>query len=88
MTMLATANRPSDETQEDLESFFDLIDINRDAQITIFELAEWSQLVRISLDENDFGNLLFLHFGTVKPTIRRPEFAEWIRASLTARLER
>jgi len=88
MTMLATANRPTDETQEDLETFFDLIDRNGDSMITIFELAEWSQLVRISMDENDFGNLLFSHFGTVKPTISKAEFGEWIRASLSAHVGR
>jgi len=84
MTMLATANRPTHETQEDLETFFELIDEDGDAEITIFELAEWSRRIRIGMDENDFGNLLYKHFSKVKPTISKAEFGEWIQASLSA----
>lgn len=88
LTMLATINRPPNETQEDLETFFELIDDDGDAEITIFELAKWSERINISMDENDFGNLLYIHFGTVKPTISKVEFGEWIQASLSRGVDR
>lgn len=76
---LATVDRPQDETQEDLETFFKLIDVDGDEEITIFELAQWSANSKVGMDKDDFATLLYKFFQGPKATVKKEEFIDWVR---------
>mmetsp|Transcript_63215 Transcript_63215/g.113447 ORF Transcript_63215/g.113447 Transcript_63215/m.113447 type:complete len:170 (-) Transcript_63215:103-612(-) len=76
--MLATAGRPMGERRRDLNNFFSRVKKKNPRQATVFEIAE--ALPLHSITPEDLSSLMYRHFGQVKPSVSRMEFAEWIEA--------
>jgi Ca2+-binding EF-hand superfamily protein len=80
LVMLATVDKPREEVLDDLNDFFDILDTDKDGEITIFELAEWSKRGPIGMERDEFATLLYKHFDKAKPSVTRSEFVDWIEA--------
>lgn len=82
LIMVAIADRPAEEVQEDFESLFILVAGKRKTaeSITLFQMVDWSKKVRLEMDENDFSNVLYNHFGVAKPTLSKAEFLDWFQS--------
>eukprot|EP00415_Alexandrium_ostenfeldii_P001364 UN1364 len=77
---LATADQSSEEMRADFKDSFNFLDENKNGELSIFELSDGFTKMNIGIGLDDMANLLFLHFGTSKPTIKIDEFIEWVVA--------
>mmetsp|Transcript_29498 Transcript_29498/g.66857 ORF Transcript_29498/g.66857 Transcript_29498/m.66857 type:complete len:215 (+) Transcript_29498:1-645(+) len=75
---LATADRPFEETSDDVCKFFEFIDTNEDGTLSIFELGDGFERMKIGLSIDDVANLLFVHFGSARPNFSKEEFVQWV----------
>ncbi|CAK0814931.1 unnamed protein product [Prorocentrum cordatum] len=80
LVMLATKDRPRDQVLADLNYFFEMLDVDGDGEITIFELSEWSKRGPIGMEIDEFATLLYQHFDKAKPSVTKEEFVEWVEA--------
>jgi len=54
LAMLATEGAKEQVVEEDMDTFFGLIDADGNEDITVFELAEWSKRSKIDMNADDF----------------------------------
>lgn len=76
-TVLATFDSPQHEVEEDLATFFELIDENQDGRVSVFELTRGLRRMRIGLTLDDMANLLYRHFGAAKLQVSKADFLDW-----------
>jgi len=83
LTMLATEGSQQRIVEEDIDTFFNLIDADATDDITVFELAEWSKNSKIDMTADDFATLLYKHFDQAKSSVTRCEFKNWLLAVMS-----
>jgi len=77
---LATSEESQQDMRSDFRDSFSFLDTNSDGEVSIFELGEGFSKMNVGIGLDDVANLLFLYFGTAKPTITVDEFTEWVVA--------
>jgi len=83
LAMLATEGAKEQVVEEDMDTFFGLIDADGNEDITVFELAEWSKRSKIDMNADDFVTLLYKHFDQAKSSVTRSEFKSWVLAVMS-----
>jgi len=83
---LAIVEQTDEEMREDFKASFNYLDTNKNGELSIFELSEGFGRMNVGIGLDDMANLLFLYFGTAKPTITMDEFVEWVVADRRSNL--
>jgi len=70
LAMLATEGAKEQVVEEDMDTFFGLIDADGNEDITVFELAEWSKRSKIDMNADDFVTLLYITLTRQNPPLQ------------------
>jgi len=82
---LAISNKSPQEMRENIQTFFEIIDEDKDGRVTVFELTAWLGKIHVGMTEEDVSSLLYRHFGYAKPQVDSEEFHDWVTALMRLR---